>query len=44
MTNILIQAVTTSQDREMFLDVPELVYADNPNWVSPLRSDVAKKV
>ena len=41
MTNI--QAVTTSQDREMFLDVPKLVYADDPNWVSPLRSDVAKK-
>ncbi len=43
MTNIQIQAVTTSQDKEMFLDVPKLVYADDPNWVSPLRSDIAKK-
>ena len=43
MTNIDIRAVTTSQDREMFLDVPKLVYSDDPLWVSPLRSDVAKQ-
>ncbi|NER19693.1 MAG: hypothetical protein F6J96_02830 [Symploca sp. SIO1C2] len=43
MTNIEIRAVTTSKDREMFLDVPKLVYADDPLWVSPLRSDVAKQ-
>ncbi|NER46402.1 MAG: hypothetical protein F6J92_06850 [Symploca sp. SIO1A3] len=43
MTNIEIRAVTTSQEREMFLDVPKLVYSDDPLWVSPLRSDVAKQ-
>lgn len=25
-----------------FLDVPDLVYADDPNWVAPLRSEVTK--
>lgn len=38
-----IQAVNTPETREMFLDVPALVYANDPYWVSPLRSDVAKK-
>ena len=38
-----IRAVTTSPEMEMFLDVPELVYANDANWVSPLRSDIAKQ-
>jgi hypothetical protein len=27
----------------MFLDVPELVYAKDPNWVPPIRSSIAKQ-
>ena len=27
----------------MFLDVPARVYANDPNWVPPLRSDIAKQ-
>ncbi len=38
-----IRAVTTSAEMEMFLDVPGLVYANDANWVSPLRSDIAKQ-
>ena len=42
-TAIQIRAVTTPADREMFLDVPARVYADDRHWVPPLRSDVAKQ-
>ncbi len=38
-----IQAVTTPTESEMFLDVPARVYANDPHWVPPLRSDVAKQ-
>ena len=40
---IQIRAVTTPADRELFLDVPARVYANDPHWVPPLRSDVAKQ-
>ena len=40
---IEILAVTTPEMSEMFLDVPARVYANDPNWVPPLRSDVAKQ-
>jgi len=42
-TAIQIRAVTTPADRELFLDVPARVYANDPHWVPPLRSDVAKQ-
>lgn len=38
-----IQVVTTPAQNELFLDVPARVYANDPNWVPPLRSDVAKQ-
>jgi hypothetical protein len=38
-----IRAVSTPADLEMFLDVPSRVYVNDPNWVPPLRSDVAKQ-
>jgi hypothetical protein len=38
-----IRVVSTPTDRELFLDVPARVYANDPYWVSPLRSDVAKQ-
>lgn len=43
ITNVEIRAVTTSADQELFLDVPAQVYVNDPNWVSPLRSDIAKQ-
>ncbi|MGC1396405.1 MAG: hypothetical protein WA828_19240 [Coleofasciculaceae cyanobacterium] len=41
--SIKIQPVTSPADNQLFLDVPARVYANNPYWVSPLRSDVAKQ-
>jgi len=38
-----IRVVTTPADSQMFLDVPARVYADDPYWVPPLRSDIAKQ-
>ena len=38
-----IRAVTTPADSELFLDVPNRVYAKDPHWVAPLRSSVAKQ-
>ncbi|HEY9743863.1 MAG TPA: hypothetical protein V6C90_25525 [Coleofasciculaceae cyanobacterium] len=38
-----IRAVTTPADSKMFLDVPAQVYANDPHWVPPLHSDVAKQ-
>jgi GNAT superfamily N-acetyltransferase len=38
-----IQAVTSPQEGEMFLNVPGLVYANDPHWVPPIRSSVAKQ-
>ncbi|MEW6493797.1 MAG: hypothetical protein AB1589_15005 [Cyanobacteriota bacterium] len=40
-TNFEIRSVTTPADKELFLDVPVRVYADDPKWVPPLRSDIA---
>jgi hypothetical protein len=39
-----IRAVATPADSEMFLDVPAHVYANDSNWVPPLRSDIAKQL
>ncbi|MBD1909674.1 MULTISPECIES: hypothetical protein [unclassified Leptolyngbya] len=40
--NVQIRPVLSPGDQELFLDVPKLVYANDPNWVPPLRSSVAK--
>lgn len=42
-TTFQIRAVTTPEESEMFLDVPARVYANDPHWVPPLRSSVAKQ-
>ncbi|HIK27122.1 MAG: hypothetical protein N3E45_07035 [Oscillatoriaceae bacterium SKW80] len=42
-TTIQIRPVTTAADREIFLDVPTRVYSHDPNWVPPLRSNIAKQ-
>ncbi len=39
-----IEAVTTPQQQQQFLDVPWRVYKDDPNWVPPLRSSIAKQL
>ncbi|MGQ4646496.1 hypothetical protein [Lyngbya aestuarii] len=41
--SIQVKAVTTPEDKGMFLEVPARVYADDPNWIPPVRSDVAKQ-
>lgn len=35
--------VASAVEQEWFLDVPAIVYANDPNWVPPLRSSVAKQ-
>lgn len=40
---VQIRIVTTPAEQEMFLDVPGLVYANDPNWVPRIRSEVAKQ-
>src|SRR5579862_3466944 len=39
---ISVTEVATGRDVRRFLDVPDLVYRDDPNWVAPLRSEVRK--
>ncbi|MBD2021829.1 hypothetical protein H6F43_16735 [Leptolyngbya sp. FACHB-36] len=36
--------VTTAADLERFLDVPAIVYTNDPNWVPPLRSSIARQL
>ncbi|MEM8807835.1 MAG: hypothetical protein AAGF01_17585 [Cyanobacteria bacterium P01_G01_bin.38] len=44
MANALeIKAVTTPTEQAQFLDVPARVYRDDPHWVPPLRSSIAKQ-
>jgi hypothetical protein len=40
---IEIIPVTTAAHQEIFLTVPAEVYANDPHWVQPLRSDVEKE-
>lgn len=39
-----IRPVTTPAELERFLDVPWTVYANDPNWVPPIRSSVAQQL
>ncbi len=41
--SIQIKNVTSPADSQLFLDLPTRIYANNPYWVSPLQSDVAKQ-
>lgn len=43
LSTLELRAVSTPEEMELFLDVPHLVYADDPNWVPPFRSSVAKQ-
>ena len=42
-SSIQIRAVTTPEEKELFLDVPAQVYAKDPRWVPPIRSSIAKQ-
>jgi hypothetical protein len=42
-TSFRVIPVTTTQEQDWFLDLPKRVYANDPNWVQPLRSSVAKQ-
>ena len=39
-----IEAVTTSQQKRQFIEVPWHVYKDDPNWVPPLRNTISKQL
>jgi Acetyltransferase (GNAT) family len=43
-TAITIQPVSTAEDFERFLDVPQQVYGSDPNWVPSLRSAIAAQL
>lgn len=43
ITKFQIKPVTTPTEQELFLDVPARVYANDPYWVPPIRSSVAKQ-
>ncbi|MEO0373571.1 MAG: GNAT family N-acetyltransferase [Cyanobacteria bacterium P01_A01_bin.17] len=38
-----MKPISTTAEFEQFLDVPARVYANDPNWVPPIRADVAKQ-
>lgn len=40
MTDIHIRPVLTNADKKAFVDLPYRLYAADPNWVPPLKSDV----
>ncbi|AOX01207.1 hypothetical protein BJP34_18765 [Moorena producens PAL-8-15-08-1] len=39
-----ILTVTTPAEKKAFLDVPARIYQNDPNWVQPLRSSIAKQL
>ncbi len=41
---IEIRTVSSPQEQELFLDLPQRVYAGDPNWVQPFRSSMAKQL
>lgn len=43
MTDFVIKSVETAAEEQAFLAVPAHVYRDDPHWVAPLQSSVAKQ-
>ncbi len=39
MANITIRPIETKRDRKAFIDLPFRLYADDPNWVPPLKNE-----
>mgnify|MGYP001026424964 FL=1 len=44
MGQITIRPVASEGDRHRFLEVPQLVYRDDPNWVPPLKASIAAQL
>ncbi|NJR40605.1 MAG: hypothetical protein HC781_19455 [Leptolyngbyaceae cyanobacterium CSU_1_4] len=44
ITQVEVRPVTTAADADRFLDLPAQVYKNDPNWVPPLRSSIAKQL
>lgn len=40
MNNIIIRPVLTKADKKAFIDLPFRLYANDPNWVPPLKDEV----
>jgi hypothetical protein len=40
MTNIIIRPVLSKADKKAFIDLPFRLYANDPNWVPPLKDEV----
>ncbi|WP_088240600.1 hypothetical protein [Calothrix rhizosoleniae] len=43
-TKFEIKAVSTDFERATFLDIPGKIYQNDPNWVPPIRSSIAKQL
>ncbi|NEQ23158.1 MAG: hypothetical protein F6K28_29190, partial [Microcoleus sp. SIO2G3] len=41
---VQIRPVESSADFDRFLDLPARLYANDPNWVAPIRSSIAKEL
>lgn len=41
MTDIVIRPVLTKADRKAFIDLPFRLYAQDPNWVPPLKDEIS---
>jgi hypothetical protein len=41
--NFQVRAITTLEDYELFLDLPAKIYANDPNWIPPIRNSIAKE-
>ncbi len=39
MANITIRPIESKRDRKAFIDLPFRLYADDPNWVPPLKNE-----
>ena len=38
-TSVTIRPVSSKRDRKIFVDLPFRLYADDPNWVPPLKGE-----
>ena len=44
IAQVEVRPVTTAADADRFLDLPTKIYKNDPNWVPPLRSSIAKQL
>jgi hypothetical protein len=41
---IEVRSLQNTEDLNLFLDLPQKIYANDPNWVPPIRSAIAKEL